>query len=458
MKARNRPNLNAVTTIAADGSRPFIHPADVRGRFTRARFWFGLLLMGVYAALPWIPVNGNPAVFLDLENRQFHFIGLTFLPQDMWVAIFLVTGMAFTLFYLTALAGRVWCGWACPQTVFLDWARRFERFFEGESSRRKRLDRQPWTGRKLLRRGASQAAYGLFAVILAHVLLSYFVSLSRLYEMMRTAPAQHWPAFLFVFGITAALFFNFAWFREQFCIVLCPYGRLQSALIDSDSIVIGYDSNRGEPRGKKGATTGDCVDCLRCVKVCPTGIDIRQGVQLECINCAACIDACDMVMEKIGRPRGLIRYDSMNGLIGKTRRILRPRLILYTGFLLLGAAAAVTGLSRLKAVSVAVTRIQGAPYIIMGSEVRNQFLLRIENKRNRPQHFTVELKTDASGFHWSGMEGGIEVAPFGSEIRTLVLLMPKAAMHGSQPVEVTVLASETGDRVDQTVPFIGPGY
>ena len=356
------PTLETVTTINDDGSRRFIHPADVHGRFSFLRAVAGVLLMAVYVALPWIRINGNPAVFLDVEHRLVHLFGLTLAPQDFWLGFFLITGTGFALFYVTALLGRVWCGWACPQTVFLDLARRVERFIEGDATARRRLDESQWTPEKIGKRGLKNIVYGIFAVLLAHVFLSYFVSLRTLYSMASQSPAAHWGAFLFAFLTGGALWFDFAWFREQFCIVVCPYGRLQSALLDSDSIVIGYDQTRGEPRGKLNAAgAGDCIDCRRCVQVCPTGIDIRHGLQMECIACAACIDACDEVMEKINRPRGLVRYDSMRGLEGKKRRFIRPRVALYTLLLLAGMGVMAASLSTFKPATVSLLRMTGAP-------------------------------------------------------------------------------------------------
>lgn len=308
-----RPSLDSVTTINEDGSRRFIHAARASGRFARWRTLLAVVLTAIYVALPWIQINGNPALFLDVAHRQFHYFGLTFVSQDIWLVFFVMSGVGFCLFFLTALLGRVWCGWACPQTIFLDVARRIERWCEGDATERRKLDASAWTFSKTVRRTAKHALYLLYSLILAHVLLSYFVSLPRLYAMMRHSPGENFASFAFVFLIAGALWFDLAWFREQFCIVLCPYGRLQSALIDSDSLGVGYDTKRGEPRGRKGTTTGDCVDCLRCVQVCPTGIDIRQGHQLECIGCTACIDACDSVMAKLDRKPGLIRYDSRNG-------------------------------------------------------------------------------------------------------------------------------------------------
>jgi len=457
--ARPAPTLDSVTTIRDDGSRRFIHPANVRGLFTTLRSLAGFLMLAVYVVLPWIPINGNPAVFLDLANRQAHLFGLTFVMQDLWVAFFLISGVGFSLFYVTALLGRVWCGWACPQTVYLDVIHRIERFFEGDAPSRERLDHSPWTGEKTLRRGGKQLFYFLFAAGLSHAFLCYYVSPAGLLAMMHGAPSEHWGSFVFVFLMTAALWFNFAWFREQFCIVLCPYGRLQSALIDSDTLVIGYDTKRGEPRGKKGTEgAGDCVDCLRCVKVCPTGIDIRQGLQMECIGCAACVDACNEVMTKLDRPRGLVRYDSLNGFAGKARRIIRPRILLYTGLMLLGAAAMTYALSTLRPVTVSVTRMIGAPYIVAGDEVRNQFLLRVINKRNATQNFAVSVTDGPRTLRWSGAEDGITVGPHGEEIRTIIVVTSRAEGHGTFPLNVHVDSVEHQTRIEKTVPFLGPGH
>lgn len=451
-----RPSLETVATINEDGSRRFVHAASVRGRFTRWRTFIAIVLTAIYIALPWIQINGNPALFLDVANRQFHYFGLTFLGQDIWIGFFVVSGLGFCLFYVTALLGRVWCGWACPQTVFLDFARRIERFFEGEAPVRRRLDRAPWALGKLIRRGAKHLFYALFALLLAHVLLSYFVSLPRLYAMMTHAPAENWGAFLFVFIIAGALWFDIAWFREQFCIVLCPYGRLQSALIDDDSLVVGYDVRRGEPRGRKGTPgAGDCVHCLRCVQVCPTGIDIRQGLQLECIGCAACIDACDTVMTKLKRPLGLIRYDSRHGFDGKPTRWLRPRILLYTGLALIGAAALTAATSTLKSAAVSLTRVTGIPYVIENGVVRNQFFLRVLNKRNAPVAFKVELLDAPPALHWSGAETGVTVAPLGEETRTLVLTIPRADLKTELPLRFRVSAPG-GANIEKSATFLGP--
>jgi cytochrome c oxidase accessory protein FixG len=450
------PSLESVTTIDEDGSRRFIHPTEVRGWFARRRAIFALALTALYVALPWIQINGNPAVFLDVAHRQFHYFGLTFLGQDIWIAFFVLTGLGFCLFYVTALLGRVWCGWACPQTVFLDIARRIDRWCEGDAATRRNLHRTPSTLGKGARHFAKHALYAVFSLLLAHVLLSYFVSLPRLYAMMTHAPADNWPSFVFVFLIAAGLWFDLAWFREQFCIVLCPYGRLQSALIDSDSLVVGYDVNRGEPRGKKGtAGAGDCVACQRCVQVCPTGIDIRQGLQMECIGCTACIDACDSVMTKIKRPTGLIRYDSQRGFAGKKTRWFRPRTLLYTGLALLGAGALTAATSTLKSAGVGLTRVTGIPYIVENGVVRNQFLIRLLNKRNAPVTFQIGIVDGPPSLHWTGAEGGVPIAPLGEEMRTLVLTLPRSDLKGEPAIRFRITSSD-GSVIEKPATFLGP--
>ena len=453
------PSLDAVTTIAEDGSRRFIHPATVHGPYTRWRSVVGVVLLAVYVALPWIPINGSPAVFMDVLQRQFHFFGLTFLVQDMWLGFFLLTGLGFGLFYITALIGRIWCGWACPQTVFLDVARRIERWFEGDAPARRRLDAMPWTGEKVLRRGAAQAAMAIFSFGVAHVFLSYFVSLPGLYQMMTHAPGENWGAFVFVSVATAALWFNLAWFREQFCIILCPYGRIQSALTDEHTLVIGYDAKRGEPRGRKGTTEGDCIDCRRCVQVCPTGIDIRQGLQMECIGCAACVDACDDVMSKIKRKQGLIRYDSHTGLQGKKRKIIRPRIMVYTAFLLLGVVAMAIAFSGFRSAAATLVRLPGPVYFLDGEKqdsVRNQFVLRILNKRNTPEVARVEISGAPASLTVSGIAEAVTIPPTGETNLPLVLRLPRKDGAAELPLKVRVINSGGRIIAERKLTFLAP--
>jgi len=451
----NPLNLVSLGSINEDGSKKTLHPADVSGKFTRGRRLVALVLLITYVALPWIPVNGFPAVFLDVLNRRFHFMGLTLAVQDLWVGFFLVTGLGFSLFYVTALFGRVWCGWTCPYTVFLEHIyRRIERLVDGDAAARRKLDAAPWTAGKITRRVTKHGLYILSSLIIAHIFLSYFVSLEKLYEMMHHSPQAHAIAFGVVMFLTAGLYGAFSWFREQFCVIMCPYGRMQSALVDDHTINVGYDKKRGEPRGKAGTVgAGDCVNCLRCVQVCPTGIDIRNGLQLECIGCAACVDACNTIMTKLGRKPGLVRYASLTSFEGGKTRFIRPRTILYTGLLFLGVAVFAFSASRIEPMRANVLRMQGSPYYVTNHIVRNQFLVRLINKRNEPRSFRLALEGELpAGLAAAGADAPITIAAQGEELKPLMITLPEAAFKA--PFKLSISITDTKDgKTYRTKPF-----
>jgi cytochrome c oxidase accessory protein FixG len=454
-----RPNRDSVTTIRDDGSRMFLHPADARGFWTRARRGSAGLLIAIYLLLPWIPVGGHPAVFLDIASRRFHLFGYTLAFQDVWLLFFLITGLGFGLFFITSLLGRVWCGWACPQTVFLDHVfRRVERWIEGDAVARRKLDAAPWTAPKVAKRVAKQVAFVLLSAFITHLFLAYFVSLPEVWNMMRHAPRENWGAFLFMAVATGVLYFNFAWFREQLCLVICPYGRLQSVLIDDHSLVIGYDTQRGEPRGKLGTPdAAACIDCNRCVQVCPTGIDIRQGLQIECIACAACIDACDEVMTKVKRPTGLIRYDSNAGFSGARTRWLRPRTWLYIVLLSAGITAATWALSTVRPAVLGVTRLGGMPYFVDAATVRNQFLVRLVNKRDEPVSFRVVAETpEGVEIRQTGFENAITLAPLAEEVRPFIVSVPRETYAGGFRFQVVARPEAGGYELRRRADFTGP--
>src|SRR5690606_3566350 len=275
--------------------------------------------------------------------------------------------------------------------------------------------------------------------------------------MVRTAPGEHWSAFVFVFVFTAILYFNFAWFREQLCLIICPYGRLQSVLIDDHSLVIGYDEQRGEPRAKAGTPdAGACVDCNRCVQVCPTGIDIRQGLQIECIGCAACIDACDTVMDKLHRPRGLVRYDSQAGLTGAKTRWLRPRTLVYAVLMLVGASVATWAASTVRPAALSVTRLTGAPYYLDDSGVRNQFLVRLVNKTDAPARFILTLDSPGHAVRQTGFTETVEVAPLAEQVQPLILQVARADYTGRFTVTVQVTDEAGTFTLQREIEFTGP--
>lgn len=437
-----------LTSMKADGSRLFIHTADVRGRFiTRRRILFTVLI-AIYLALPLVHIGGHPAMHLDVAARRFYLFGGTFNAQDFWRMLFVLTTVGFSLLFVTAWRGRVWCGWACPQTVFLEGVfRPIERFFDGPRERRIREQGAPWTAGKVARTVGKHATYLAVSSFIAHAALSLFLSTKDLAGMISEGPANHLTPFIWSVVVTGILYFNFSWFREQLCVVICPYGRLQSAMHDRDSIIIGYDAGRGEPRGRmlkvaqpeapQGAPAaaeqrrGDCVDCRKCVAVCPTGIDIRNGLQLECLACTQCIDACDEVMDKLGKPRGLIRYDSLPGLQGQPRRVLRPRLILY-GTLLAAAVTALTlSLVTRTPFEYNLLRFPGLPYVLEGTRIRNQLEVHLVNKNPTESTFQVKIEAPA----------GVEV----------VVSKPEVKLGSLEEVRIPlVLIAERGK---QALPF-----
>ncbi len=453
-----QPVRDTVTTIRDDGSRRFLYPADAPGRFSRGRRAVGLVLIAVYLSLPWVKIGGYPAVFLDVAHRRFHLFGLVLAAQDLGQLFFLISGLGFSLFFITALFGRLWCGWACPHTVFLDQVyRRVERWIEGDAVRRRQLAEAPWTAAKTARRIAKHGIYFVLSAAIAHLFLAYFVSLPAVWQMMRTAPGEHWGTFVFMGVATGVVYFNFAWFREQLCVVLCPYGRLQSALTDDHSLVIGYDWSRGEPRGKPSdPAAGDCIACSRCVAVCPTGIDIRQGLQMECIGCAACIDACDDVMTRLGRVRGLIRYDSLTGLAGKPTRWLRPRTAVYGALLLAGMTMAAWSFSGVRPAVLSVTRMVGSPYFVSGGVVRDQFLVRLTNKRGEPAALTLSVQGLPAGATTAGLGGPVQIAPLGEEVRPLIVEIPRDRFAAPFRFEVTVSDPPKSFTLHRSMMFLGP--
>ena len=320
-----------LSTLHADGSRRWLSPRLSRGRFLRARRILAYVLIAVFTLVPYLTIQGKPAVLLNLPKREFTILGFTFLPTDTaLLALFLVT-LIVGIFLATALLGRVWCGWMCPQTVYLEFVYRpLERLFDGPPGARHTAGRKSTPWRKL-------AKYGVFLLIsmyLAHTFLAYFVGVEALSQWVRRSPWNHPVSFLVMLAVTGLMLFDFSYFREQTCIVACPYGRFQSVMLDRDSLIVSYDRSRGEPRGRRVKDAGpepkgDCIDCGLCTDTCPTGIDIRDGLQMECVACTQCIDACDGVMDRIGKPRGLIRFSSQARMEGEPGRLVRPRVILY---------------------------------------------------------------------------------------------------------------------------------
>ncbi len=374
-----------------DGSRRWIRPRPSHGAWWTRRRAMAWALMVVFLVVPYLRVNGRPLVLLDLPRREFHLFGTTFLPTETVLVQLLFLATAIAIFLFTALLGRVWCGWACPQTVYMEFLfRPLEYAIEGGPAGVRKLDA---AGGLPPRRLLKLAVFAVLAVILAHTFLGYFVGVERLVEWVRRSPVEHPTAFLVMLGTTALVFLDFAWFREQTCLVACPYGRLQSVLLDRRSLVVAYDTKRGEPRGRVALRgTGDCVDCRMCVQTCPTGIDIRDGLQMECIHCTQCMDACDTVMAKVGRAPGLIRYGSRDELDGRAASWVRARLLLYPAALAIVLGLLGWQLTTRADTEVTLLRGTGAPYVLEADgSVVNQVRVKIANRADRARRYAIEL-------------------------------------------------------------------
>jgi cytochrome c oxidase accessory protein FixG len=386
------PNERVLSTLNRDGTRRWLRPRLARGRFLRSRRLVGYALIALFVALPFVRIGGRPALLLDLVARELSVFGAMFRPSNAVILMLFGITLVLAVFVVTALFGRVWCGWGCPQTVYLEMVfRPIERWLEGTPAQQARLSRlHP-------RRLAKWIIYVALSFAVANVFLAYFVGVDRLHSWVLASPLDHLGGFSVVLAVTVLMLGNFGWFREQTCILACPYGRLQSVLLDRQSLIVGYDARRGEPRGKVKklpvvSALGDCVDCSACVAVCPTGIDIRDGLQMECIGCAQCVDACDAVMDKLHRPRHLIGYTSQDELAGKPRRLLRPRMVIYPALLaIVGSLFAWSVASR--AVSeVTALRNDGPSFMALpDGRVASQVRLKIENESDEPRHYVISL-------------------------------------------------------------------
>jgi len=455
-----------IATADAEGRRRWLYPQKPRGRFFRARVWLTWLMLAVMFGGPFVKINGNPLLMINIPERKFSVLGVIFWPQDN-----LIFALGFLLF-LTAIAvftaafGRLWCGWTCPQTVMMEMVfRRIEHFIEGDGLQQKALDAAPWTAGKIVRKAAKHGIFLALSFIIGNTLLSYIIGWDALRGIITDDPHQHLTGLTFMVLFTLLFYGIFARFREQACTFICPYGRFQSTLLDENTIVVAYDYKRGERREhlhrgedfkqRAARQAGDCIDCFRCVTICPTGIDIRNGTQMECVNCTACIDACDEVMEKVGRPRGLIRFASLNGIEKGERLKVTPRILGYCAILLVLGAALVALLATRSEVDVTLLRAPGGLFN-QGPDGRisNLYLLKLTNKTHR--QLPVELKLENIKGSLTILGGELNLpAEKQSEASVLLEIAPGELKSGNTPVVVGVYAG--GKKLDRikTI-FIGP--
>jgi len=433
-------------TLNEDGSRNWIRPKPATGPWWSRRRIVAYVLMVVFIGIPHVQIFGKPAILLDVPRRQFTILGTTFLPTDTLLLMLLLASVVIAIFLFSALFGRVWCGWACPQTVYLEFLYRpIERFFEGGRSGSLQLDRKGSQFHP--RRLAKYAVYFGLSLLLAHTFLAYFVGVEALARWVRLSPAEHPTPFLVMAFTTVLVFTDFTWFREQTCLIACPYGRWQSVLLDKQSVVVAYDYNRGEPRGHakpRPADAGDCIDCGACVTTCPTGIDIRNGLQMECVHCTQCIDACDAIMDQVGKPRGLIRYSSQDSLAGKPRHLLRPRVVLYPLALTLFLGGFVYALGTRPAADITLLRSQVEPFRVeQDGRVANQVRIRIGN-RSRVEHSYRITVLGADGGTVIAPESPLLVKAGALRTTSVFVLLPKSAFpNGQRNVTIRISAGET---------------
>ncbi|HVY79577.1 MAG TPA: cytochrome c oxidase accessory protein CcoG [Steroidobacteraceae bacterium] len=440
-----------------------IYPRGVRGRFARLRLAAMLVLLGLFYVMPWVSWNGRQAVLFDLPARKFYVFGLVMWPQDFIYLTALLVIAALSLFFFTALAGRLWCGYACPQTVWTEAFLWMERFAEGDRNERMKLDRAPWSVHKVSRKALKQLLWVSFSLWTGITFVGFFTPIDTLIANAATLSLGPWETFWSLF-YGFATYGNAGFLREQVCKYMCPYARFQSAMFDRDTLIITYDAERGEPRWAKrrGAQVdsgkrGDCVDCTWCVQVCPTGIDIRKGLQYECIACAACIDACDAVMDKVGSPRGLIRYATQNSLEHKPTRILRPRILIYGTLLLALIAAFSIGLARRTPLGVDVIRDRNALYRLLDDgQVENVYDVKIINKSEERHRFVITVDGEGD-FTLDPTPAIFDVAS--GEVLPVVVRVRRDAYEplGSQDIEFEVQAQESPRlRAETTARFLAP--
>jgi len=407
---------NSIKTVDSDGKRIWIYAKKPKGPWTNARTYVSWGLLAVLFGLPFVNINGNPLIRLDILGRDFYLFGMHFTPQDFHLFVVAMLTLVVFIALFTVVFGRLFCGWVCPQTIFMEMVfRKIEYWIEGDSNAQRRLNSSSWTPEKIRKKAIKQALFILVAVLIAHTFLSYLIGPERVFKIITSPPGENLGGFFAMVGFTGAFYFVFASLREQVCTTICPYGRLQGVLTDNDTILVAYDFVRGEPRGKIKRTSakkanpiasmqeavadtdaatgvseapplrvlGDCIDCTLCVQVCPTGIDIRDGVQLECVNCTACMDACDEVMVKIDRPKGLIRYDSHNGILKQSRKIFTPRAIAYSialGVLIIVNIILFAGRTNVEAI---ILRTPGKLYYeTEQGEISNLYNYQLFNKTN----------------------------------------------------------------------------
>lgn len=450
-----------VSSVTESGKRNWIYALQPKGKFYNYRNLLSYTYLIIFFALPFIKINGSPLFLINIIDSKFILFGKIFWPQDFF--IFAVGMIAFIIFIVlfTVIYGRLFCGWACPQTVFLEFVfRRMEWLIEGSPGRQRALNNGPWTFEKVWKKALKHTLFLIFSFMIAHTFLAYIIGIDEVLNLTRHAPSAHMGTFIGLIAFTLMFYAVFAYVREIVCTTICPYGRLQGVMFDKDTMQISYDYRRGEERGRykknEERTHGDCIDCKKCVIVCPTGIDIRDGVQLDCVGCTACIDACDEVMDKVGFERGLIRYASENQIAEGTGVRFTPKMKAYSGLLIVLLGLMTVMVVTRKTVDTHITRVKGQLYQEVDDHtISNLFEAKIINKTNKP--IPVELR--AEGISGNVRLIGAEAIMLPAESlsdHTFFLDIPKSEIH-TRSNNITIGVYSNGEKIQSVkTKFLGP--
>lgn len=454
------PPEELLYSLSADGKRKFMHPVVRKGHYWEIRRVIGWALIVLFYALPLIPLGEYPAVFLDIDTRRFHVLGATFHPTDNLLLAAFGFGVVVTVFFVGSTFGRVWCGFGCPQTVYMEFLfRPIESWIEGGPTNQRHLNKAPWSAKKVGIKAAKWALFGAVALTMATTFVAYFTGWQALGPGLLHDPL-HWKGALFTIAfISALIVFDFGWFRDQMCTIACPYGRLQNVLSDKDTLLVAYDTERGEPRTRAkdlAPGMGACIDCGACVSACPTGVDIRRGFQVECIGTAQCVDACDEVMRKLGRPTGLIKFTSEREQQGGLRHLWRTRNLIYLALMTVAWGTFGTLVFTRADALVEVVRGGREPYRMLNSgEVANQQRIRFTNQREEPQRFSVEVLAPKEA-QLVLSESPVDVAKEQVVTVNAVITVPRAIFADGQATVRYLVTSDKGYRKEISFLLLGP--
>lgn len=453
---------DSISTVNADGKRVYIHPRKPKGKYTNWRNFTGVFLLILLISFPLIKINGEPMVMINFLERKFIIFGAMFWPQDTFVLLLMTISFLVFILLFTTTFGRLFCGWTCPQTIFLEIVfRRIEYWIDGDSNKQRKLKEMPWNAEKISKRILKHSIFILLSISFVNIILWYFMGFDK-WLRYANEPGNHVVG-LFLIGVFSFVFyFIYSWFREQICLIACPYGRMQGVLVDRNTIMVAYDYIRGEKRGnfrkeenRKDSGKGDCVDCKLCVDVCPTGIDIRNGTQLECVNCTACIDVCDSTMKRFNLPKGLIRYASENSIANSTKNHFSARTIAYSVLLTAILTFFIWILATRSPVEATILRTPGSLASMVDSDtISNLYNIKVVNKTHKDQHVTLKLIDQSGNIKLIG-----ENLELKKEARTesvLFVYIHKKEMKGKS-MKVKIGVYMEGEKVDETkVAFIAP--